>query len=101
MPRSDSFDECKGGESKGGESKEAGVDFTENELLMNVAVAAQKHLYGKESELGAFKAAHVGDFEDALEGDRSGAGSPIKIMDRYILRCFFIFTSPARTARAR
>ena len=83
MPRSDSFDECKGGESKDGEAKEAASDFMENELLMNVSVAAQTHLYGKESELAQFKAAHVAEFEDALEGDRTGAGSPIKVMDRY------------------
>lgn len=84
MPRSDSFDECKGGESKGGESKGGdGGDFEENELLMMVAVAAGKHLFGPDSELNAFKGAHVADFVEALEGDRTGAGSPLKAMDRY------------------
>ena len=79
MPRSESKDD----ESKGGEAKDAGPDFERNELLMLVAVDAATHLFGPESELSRFVAANAEDFLDAADGDATGAGSPIKAMDRW------------------
>ena len=59
------------------------ADFDENELLMYVAADATEHLFGEKSELTQFVNAHAADFETAMDGDRTGAGTPIKQAERW------------------
>ena len=49
----------------------------------NVAADANEHLFGEKSELTQFVNAHAADFETALDGDRTGAGTPIKQAERW------------------
>mmetsp|Transcript_15542 Transcript_15542/g.31925 ORF Transcript_15542/g.31925 Transcript_15542/m.31925 type:complete len:156 (-) Transcript_15542:225-692(-) len=74
-------------ESKG-EGKEADDDpkssrFDDNELLMVVAGAAEKKLYAADSELSTFVREHASEWESAVEGERDGSGSPIKLMGKW------------------
>ena len=64
-------------------TEEKAADFDENELLMYVAADANEHLFGEKSELTQFVNAHAAEFETALDGDRTGAGTPIKQAERW------------------
>ena len=64
-------------------TEEKAAEFDENELLMYVAADANEHLFGEKSELTQFVNAHAADFETALDGDRTGAGTPIKQAERW------------------
>jgi len=64
-------------------TEEKSNEFDENELLMYVAADANEHLFGEKSELTQFVNAHAADFETALDGDRTGAGTPIKQAERW------------------
>ena len=64
-------------------TEEKTTEFDENELLMYVAADANEHLFGEKSELTQFVNAHAADFETALDGDRTGAGTPIKQAERW------------------
>lgn len=79
MPRAES----KSMGSAASSAAETKHDFDENKLLMYVAADAQQHLFGEKSELTQFVAAHAAEFETALDGDRTGAGTPIKQAERW------------------
>ena len=82
MPRAESKS-MDSAASSAAETKTEENDFDENELLMYVAAVANEHLFGEKSELTQFVAAHAADFETALDGDRTGAGTPIKQAERW------------------
>lgn len=79
-PRDEGKDDGEGKDAYEDEAKPK--HFEDNELLMYVAVDADKHLFGKESELTRFMDANSEEFQDSLDGDRSGAGTPIKAMGK-------------------
>ena len=53
------------------------------ELLMYVASDAHTKLYGKNGVLTDFVNRYSMDWESAVEGERDGSGSPIKMMGKY------------------
>jgi hypothetical protein len=68
------FDDEDSGAKGGGQS------FDENELLMAVAVSAEKGLFGGGSELMSFVEENASSWDEALAGQRDGSGSPMKQM---------------------
>ena len=85
MPRAESksMDSAASSAQSAETKTEEKQDFDENELLMYVAADANEHLFGEKSELTQFVNAHAADFETALDGDRTGAGTPIKQAERW------------------
>ena len=85
MPRAESksMDSAASSAQSAETKTEEKADFDENELLMYVAADANEHLFGEKSELTQFVNAHAADFETALDGDRTGAGTPIKQAERW------------------
>ena len=57
-----------------------GSNFMENELLMIVAGEAESKLFKPDSELMRFVSAHAEEWIPAVEGERDGSGSPMKLM---------------------
>ena len=95
MPRAESksMDSAASSAQSAETKTEEKQDFDENELLMYVAADANEHLFGEKSELTQFVNAHAADFETALDGDRTGAGTPIKQAERW--RSCLLYTSPS------
>ena len=63
---------------KGGDAKGSAAQFDANELLMTVAGKAEAHLFAPKCDLQLFVADHASEWEEAVEGEATGAGSPIK-----------------------
>jgi len=75
--------EAKGEGKEADDGPKGTSRFDENELLMIVAGAAESKLFSPDTELSIFVREHASEWEAAVEGERDGSGSPMKLMNRW------------------